>query len=118
MTTWVIWRVLKHLSVAAYAAGLLGAAAARDDDDRQRAVYTLATFGLVGAWITGFGLLGGDAKAMGAPWISASLVLSLASLAAAAWSVERAGRRWAAWLAVVGAVGTVLLMTWRPGGGA
>jgi hypothetical protein len=114
MTAWAVWSILKHLAVAALAAGLLGAALLRDEEDRQRAVYALATPGFLGAWIAGYGLLRETGVSMGAPWISASLITSLGALAAAAWSVE-APRRAGAWVAVALFAATVAVMVLRPG---
>jgi len=110
------WWSLKHLASALMLAGLLGGAALADGAERQRAVYALATPGLLLTWIAGYGVMRHLGHSLSAPWISLALLSSLAALAAAAWSVEQQGRRAAGWLAVVLYVATVVVMVLRPGG--
>lgn len=116
MSGWLAWRVVKHVGVALLFAGVLGAATLRAPEERQRAVYAVATPAFFAVWVAGYGLLRAQGISMGAPWISAGLLASLAAFALAAWSVERDGRQGAAWASLAVLVGTVVLMVVKPGG--
>ncbi|MFT4625976.1 MAG: hypothetical protein ACI8PZ_004647 [Myxococcota bacterium] len=117
MGGWLLFRFVKTVGVALFAAGVAGAFLPADAVDRQRAVYALATPGLVLSWTAGFGLARWTDTPLGAPWISASLLLSLVVLAVLARSVEQARETSMPWAlaAGLGFVGTLALMVWRPG---
>lgn len=110
---WLKWTALLLLG-----AGTLGGWLASEHDDRQRAVFWLATPGFVLTWVTGYGLARLMGISMGSPWISGSLVASLASLQLLVYAVERPGRSvrvlgGAAALLLVASLG---LMTTQAGG--
>ncbi len=117
VTAWIAWRVVKWVGVLLFAAGVLGGVMARDVEDRRRAVYAAATPGFIVAWVAGWNLLREAGVSMGSAWVSAGLVLSLVTLQAVVWGVERAGRPRVLVTAV--ALGSLLanvaLMTARPG---
>lgn len=105
----------KLLSVLALAAGTWGGLAPSRHEDRQRAVYGLATPAFFFTWLFGYAMMKQGGYSMGAPWISASLLTSLGSLLALTWAVERdrPAPRSAA-LAILGLAATVALMVVRP----
>jgi peptidoglycan/LPS O-acetylase OafA/YrhL len=105
----------KLLSVLALAAGTWGGVAPSSHEDRQRAVYGLATPAFFFTWLFGYVMMKQGGYSMGAPWISASLLTSLGSLVALSWVVERdRPAPLAATLAVLGLGATVALMVIRP----
>ncbi len=113
---WLVFRFVKWVGVALFAAGVIGAFFPASMRDRQRAVYLLATPGLILSWTAGYGLARHTEVSLGAPWISASLLLSLGTLSLLARFVERDRVAAAPWAlaATLGLVGTLALMVWRP----
>jgi len=110
------WRLVKFIALLLVGAGWIGAFAPPDLATRQRAVYLLATPGLLLSWLAGFGLARQLDVSLGERWISASMLIALASYQVVVWAVEREGRRspLLAALALGGLVAVVALMVVRP----
>lgn len=117
MSTWLLLRFVKMAALALLGAGIGGALLPRDLADRRRAVYALATPGLVLTWLAGFGLARESGISLGSPWISASIVLGIGLFQLIVWAVEREGRRrrWVAALAIAALLATLGLMVTKPG---
>ena len=111
-------RILKWVSLCLLGAGHLGGWLSSTHKDRQRAVFWLATPGFGGVWLAGYGLARLQGISMGSPWISNSLLLSLAALQVLVFAVEKPQRRFRLWggLAFVLLIGTVATMTLKLGG--
>jgi hypothetical protein len=117
VSTWLMLRLIKFVGVALLAAGTIGGLLPRDLEDRQRAVYALATPGLLLTWLAGYGLAKATSISLGSTWISSSMLLGLVGFQLLAWAVEREGRR-KAWVAIatIAALSSVFaLMVVRPG---
>lgn len=112
MDTWTILRLLKFLSVALFAGGVLLSTGARARADRLDAAWTLAPLGFLGAWLSGYGMMKATGVSMGAGWISGSMLASIAALQLSqlgARSVLR--QRWLAvpaWGCLGGSVGAMV----------
>lgn len=117
MTTWMVLRFCKWVGVLLFTAGVAGAVLPTSFADRQAAVYRLATPGFVLTWLSGYGLLREASVSMGSAWVGAGLLLSLATLQAIVWGVEREdrGRGAVGALALLGLLTTVGVMVERPG---
>ena len=118
MSAYLGLRILKWVSLCLLGAGHLGGWLASTHRDRQRAVFWLATPGFGGVWLAGYGLARLQGVSMGSPWISNSLLLSLAAMQMLVFAVEKPERRVRLWgaLAMVLLVGTLGMMTLKPGG--
>ena len=106
MDTWTILRLLKFLSVALFAGGVLLSTGARARADRLDAAWTLAPLGFLGAWLSGYGMMKATGVSMGAGWISGSMLASIAALQLSQLGAE-----------VVGAGGAQCHLADRRGGG-
>lgn len=117
MTWWMALRLAKWVGLMTFSAGVAGAVLPSSWEDRQRAVYQLATPGFVLTWMAGYGLMRSTSVSMGSPWISGTLLLSLVTLQAIVWGVERPDRRRGvvAVVALGGLLGSTALMVARPG---
>ncbi|MEQ1564946.1 MAG: hypothetical protein ABMA64_04860 [Myxococcota bacterium] len=117
MSTWLVLRFVKMAALALLGAGIGGAFLSRDLEERRRAVYWLATPGLILTWLAGFGLARESHVSLGSDWISASILLGLGLFQLVVWSVEREGRRtwWVVALAIVALLSAVGLMVSKPG---
>lgn len=117
MSTWLLLRFVKMAALALLGAGIAGAFLSRDLEERRRAVYALATPGLILTWLAGFGLARETQVSLGSTWISASILVGLGLFQLVVWAVEREGRRtrWVAALAIVALLGAVGLMVAKPG---
>lgn len=114
---WLLLRFGKLIGVLAFAMGIAVALWGGTPRVRQRAAYGLATSGFLLTALAGFGLARATGASLGAPWISASLLLSLLTLDLTVRSVEPgrapSGLRTAGILASLAI--TLALMVWRPG---
>jgi len=112
------WRLVKLSGVILFATGLLGGALSSDETDRRRAVLGFASAGFVLTWIGGWAMARAMGTSLGAPWISASMLLSIAALHLGVSAVEGQPRPARAWAGVVALGLTLALMVVRPGGAA
>ena len=98
--------------------GTLGAFASSRQRDRQAAAYWIATPGFIGTWVAGYLMAETRLISLGSPWISASMLLSLASLALMVWSVEkeRRGRLLVGAIALGALIASTGTMVWKMGG--
>lgn len=78
----------------------------------------MATPGFIGVWLTGYLMANTRLISLGSPWVSASMLLSLLSLAVTVWSVERERKkRWVVAIIGIGAlVASTGAMVWQVGG--
>lgn len=116
MSALVAWRLAKLVGVILFASGLLGGAWASSVEDRRSAVRYGATGGFVLTWIAGWAMARAAGVSLGAPWISAAMLLSIASLDLSLHAVESEGRSPRAWVAVATFAGALGVMVLRPGG--
>ncbi len=89
MDLWISFRLLKFLSLALFAGGILLATHARLQPERLHAAWRIAPLGFFGSWIAGYGLLKATGVSMGAGWVSASMLASILALHMAQLSARR-----------------------------
>lgn len=77
---WLVFRLLKFLGLALFAAGLGGSVLATRQRDRLFAAHNVATPGLFLTWMGGYGLLKSTGVSMGEPWVGAAILTSLTAL--------------------------------------
>lgn len=111
-------RFLKVLSVSLFVAGALGATLpwSMPHALRRRFAFHLAAPGFLLTWASGFVLAGLAGHSFLAPWILASLALSLFALHGVLYSAGKEGRAGAKPFAIVALLllATIALMVWRP----
>ncbi len=86
VTAWATFRFLKFLSVALLTAGVWGSVFGSSPAARRRYSQGLATFGLLGVWISGYALVKALGVSLGEPWISRTLLAGLLAYGAASWA--------------------------------
>jgi hypothetical protein len=114
-----VLRLIKWVGVALWSSGILGVVLCAGPDDRRRAAHVLATVGLLLSWVGGWAFLQSRGVSMGTPWVLGTMVLSLLGLQVVVLSVESPERPSGLMrtLAVGCWLGTLILMTFRPGFG-
>ena len=112
MTLWLAFRLLKFLSLALFAGGLVLATHARRQPERVHAAWRIAPLGFFGSWIAGYGMLKATGVSMGAGWVSASMLASIVALHMAQLSARRVeAARWTgpvAWAALGASIGAMV----------
>jgi uncharacterized membrane protein YgdD (TMEM256/DUF423 family) len=115
---YITLRFLKWIALFLLVSGTLGAFTGSRLEDRQRAAYWMATPGFVLTWVFGYQSAAKLGISLGSPWISMSMLSSLAALAVTVWSVER--DRTMRWIPAIIAVGALVIgtaaMTYKIGG--
>ncbi len=117
MSLYVVLKLLKWIGVLAFTAGVAGAVLPHALADRRRAAHWLATPGIVLMWMGGYGLTREAGISMGSAWVAGAMLLSLVTLQAVVWGVERAerGRALVGGVAVITLLASLVLMVARPG---
>jgi hypothetical protein len=114
---WLALRFAKFVGMVVFATGIGGALLGSSTPQKQRAAYWVATPGFLLTALAGFGMVKATGASLGAPWIAASVLLSLVVLDLTVRSVEPG--RPPSLLRVVGIVAAFVaalaLMVWRPG---
>jgi hypothetical protein len=115
-TFWLALRVAKFVGIVVLGMGI-GGALWGEGVRRQQAAYWVATAGFLLTALAGFGLVKASGRSLGEPWISGSLLLSLAALDLTIRSVEPGRPRSTARVVGIAAalVAATVLMVWRPG---
>ena len=112
MTLWLLFRLLKFLSLALFAGGVVVATHARRRPERVHAAWRIAPLGFFGSWIAGYGMLKATGVSMGAGWVSASMLASIVALHLAQLSARRETQaRWlgpVAWAALGASIGAMV----------
>lgn len=80
MSVWLAIRLLKYIGVLAFAMGIAGALLPNDQRVRQRAALWIAVPGFVLTWIAGYGMTRQLGVSLGEPWVTISMVASMAAL--------------------------------------
>jgi hypothetical protein len=80
VSVWLFIRLLKWIGVLAFAMGIAGALLPNEQRIRQRAALWIAAPGFVLAWFAGYGMTKQLGLSLGEPWISISMVASMAAL--------------------------------------
>lgn len=80
MSFWLAIRLLKYVGVLMFAMGIAGALLPNEQRMRQRAALWIAAPGFVLTWFAGYGLTRELGLSLGEPWISISMVASMAAL--------------------------------------
>lgn len=80
MSVWLLLRLLKYIGVLAFAMGIAGALLPNEQRLRQRAALWIAAPGFVLTWFAGYGLTRELGVSLGAPWVTISMVASMAAL--------------------------------------
>jgi hypothetical protein len=80
MSVWLFIRLLKYVGVLAFAMGIAGALLPNEQRIRQRAALWIAAPGFVLTWIAGYGMTRQLGVSLGEPWVSISMVASMAAL--------------------------------------
>ncbi len=75
MSLWILWRLVKLLSVVLFAGGVTASIFSRAQEDRLTAAQYLTTLGFWGAWVAGFQLMKMTQRSM-EPWIVAGMLAS------------------------------------------
>jgi hypothetical protein len=111
-------RFLKWIAMFLLVSGTLAAFTSSRLEDRQRAAYWMATPGFVLTWVIGYIMAEKLMISLGSPWISVTMMSSLAALAITVWSVER--NRAMRWIPAIIAIGALTVgtgaMTYKLGG--
>jgi FtsH-binding integral membrane protein len=121
VSLWLTLRFAKFVGMLALAMGAaIGLAPRTEPDgeqDRQRAVYWLATPGFLITWIAGWGMAKHTGASLGAPWISISMLASLVAMHELIRDVEPGRPRSKLRVAVVvlGLLVSVAVMVFRHG---
>ncbi len=99
MTDYMVWRLVKLVSVVLLAGGVWGTLLASARNNRLRSLW-VATVGFVGAWVGGYAMMKLTGRTLSEPWIVWSVVASLTALhLSAILGHKEAPRRVTAWLA-------------------
>ncbi len=80
MSFWLVIRLLKYVGMLMFAMGIAGTLLPNDQRVRQRAALWIATPGFVLTWFAGYGMTRELGLSLGEPWISISMVASMAAL--------------------------------------
>ncbi|MFV8749029.1 hypothetical protein ACNOYE_00600 [Nannocystaceae bacterium ST9] len=80
MNLWLAIRLLKYVGVLMFAMGIAGALLPNDQRTRQLAALWIAAPGFILTWFAGYGLTRELGLSLGEPWISISMVASMAAL--------------------------------------
>jgi FtsH-binding integral membrane protein len=117
VSLWLTLRFAKFVGMLALAMGAAIGLAPGAEQDRQRAVYWLATPGFLITWIAGWGMAKHTAVSLGAPWISVSMLASLVAMHELIRDVEPGRPRSKLRVAVVvlGLLVSVAVMVFRHG---
>lgn len=114
MSAWVIWKLLKLFAVVALVAGVAWSAGGEASLRKRWRGLIWTTWGLFGAWVSGYMLLRMSLRTLATPWVVASLVSSLMTLHAVAILAHApAPRRAVSVLAWSGLLVTIALMSVR-----
>lgn len=112
MTLWLLFRLLKFLSLALFAGGVVLATHARRQPERVHAAWRIAPLGFFGSWIAGYGMLKATGVSMSAGWVSASMLASIVALHLAQLAARRETQaRWlgpVAWAALGASIGAMV----------
>lgn len=112
--SWLVFRLLKFLALAVFAAGLTGGVLSARQRDRLFATHWLATPGLLVTWLAGYGLMKATGGSLAQPWIGASILASFVGLYGAVLAAQRPeARPLAGGLAAAGFVGGMATMVLR-----
>ncbi len=109
MNTFLLVRMLKHVTTAWFVGASVGSLQLSDTEQRRRWAYFAAVPGFLALWWCGYVLLRMSGFSMRDPWILLGALGSLLTLWSVLWSAETADletfqrrRYWALALAVVG----------------
>lgn len=115
MSTYLIWRLVKLISLVIFAGGVSGVISAPARPMRMKALWR-ATYGFSGLWITGYMLMKLTGRQLTEPWILWTIVASLISFLALALLAHRENpNRWLALTGLGGALTSVAVMVYRGG---
>ena len=89
LTGWLLFRFVKFLGVALFAAGLLGAVLPARQKDRLTAAHGPASVGLLLTWLAGYGMMKHLGLSMKEAWIGWGILASLVALGGAASAASR-----------------------------
>lgn len=89
MSAWLIWRLIKFVTLALFVAGVFSSAYAEPRRGRSRALG-LTTLGFVGVWVAGYVLMKLGHRQLNEPWISWGMAASWVSLTAVMVQAHRA----------------------------
>ncbi|MEM9070524.1 MAG: DUF3817 domain-containing protein [Myxococcota bacterium] len=115
LTSWALLRTLKFVALLLLGAGTLIAVRAPSRAARLQGLYRWLVPGVLGVWIAGWLLMKARGLAVFEPWILAAIVASGGGLHAAFLASHLPSPRpLTSWLAIVGFVGSVVVMVLRP----
>ena len=114
----MLWRLLKFVALALFSAGLAGQLQAADAEARLRWLNRAILPGYLSLNAAGWMMAKHLGVSMGAPWISATLLLSLLALWGTMRSAVRAPGLLSSTLSLTGLLGSLGLMVLRPTHGA
>lgn len=80
ITAWIAWRFLKWIAIAVFTAGLGLSVLPQSPRTRRLGAFAIATPGLLGVWITGYGLMKNTGAELGDPFVQYTLFAGLIAL--------------------------------------
>lgn len=114
MSPWILWRLLKFVSLALFVAGAVGQLQATEPEGRLRWLNRAVLPGYLGLSAAGWMMAKTLDVSMGAPWITGTLVCSLVAL----WGMLRSVTLAPSWLSramsLGGLCGSLGFMVVRP----
>lgn len=115
LSAWLVWRGIKFVALVILVAGLFELGRSRADDERARArAMGAMTVGFLAVWLAGYVLLKLGKKGLGEPWVSWSLLTSLATFGAATALAQGAKAVKLLWALTLGSLyATTFLMVAR-----
>lgn len=113
MSAWLVFRLLKFLSLAALAVGIGLAVTPRRQADRASAAFWVAAPALWSTWVSGYLLLKAAGRAVNEPFVGIAVVASLVGLHGAVLCASRPSPRAVSrWLGLAGlGVATAVMVT-------
>jgi hypothetical protein len=116
VSTLLLLRFLKVLSIGALFSGSVGSVMARDFEDRRRFAHWMAGPALLATWGSGLGLAYATGTSLFSTWILAAFALTVVSAQGVLYVAGKEGRRGpiAASVIILPLVGAAALMVWRP----
>lgn len=89
MSAWLIWRLIKFVTLALFVAGVFSSAYDEPRRGRSRALG-LTTLGFIGVWVAGYVLMKLGHRQLSEPWLSWGMAASWVSLTAVMAQAHRA----------------------------